>query len=55
MAVFKRSTAVAGDVLSRRRSRLRAVLAGFDDEILLCDCASGRVTCDGPPAEQEAP
>jgi hypothetical protein len=50
--MFERSPAVATDVLFRR---LRAVLASFDDEILLCECASGVITCDGPSAEPEAP
>jgi hypothetical protein len=53
--MFERATAVATAVLPRRRRTLRAVLAGFDDEILLCECASGVTTCDGPSGEREAP
>jgi hypothetical protein len=53
--MFESSTAGATDVLSRLLQKPRAVLAGFDDEILLCECASGVMTCDGPAAEPEAP
>jgi hypothetical protein len=53
--MFERLTAVATGVLSRRLGKLRAVLASFDDEILLCECAGGVTTCDGPSAEREAP
>jgi hypothetical protein len=53
--MFERSPAVATDVVFRRLRKLRAVLASFDDEILLCECASGVITCDGPSAEPEAP
>jgi hypothetical protein len=53
--MFERSPAVATDVLFRRLRKLRAVLASFDDEILLCECGSGVITCDGPSAEPEAP
>jgi hypothetical protein len=52
--MFERSLAVPRDVLPRRFRKLRAVLASFDDEILLCECASGVATCDGPSAEAEA-
>ena len=45
--MFKGSRAVARDVLAQRRWKLRAVFASFDDEILLCECANGSVTCDG--------
>jgi hypothetical protein len=53
--MFETSLAVARDRLSRRRRTLRAVFASFDDEVLLCDCASVGVTCDGPSVEREAP
>jgi hypothetical protein len=46
--------AVARGGLSPRRRKLRDVFAGFDDEILLCDCANGGVTCDGRSPEGEA-
>jgi hypothetical protein len=52
--MFERALAAARDAPARWRRRPRAVFAGFDDEILLCDCAGGGVTCDGPPAEREA-
>jgi hypothetical protein len=52
--MLERPRAVARDVLSRRRWKLRADYASFDDEIL-CECASGGgVTCDGVSAEREA-
>ena len=53
--MFKRSPAAARDVISRRLGRLRAVLASLDDQILLCECTSGVVTCDGHSVEREAP
>jgi hypothetical protein len=53
--MFETSLAVALDPLSRIRRTLRAVFASFDDEVLLCDCPSGGVTCDGPSIEREAP
>lgn len=43
--MFTRSRVVARDVFAQRRSQLRAVLATFDDEILICECADGGVTC----------
>jgi hypothetical protein len=48
--MFKESRAVARDVLAQRRWKLRTVFASFDDEILLCECANGGVTCDGASA-----
>jgi hypothetical protein len=50
--MFETSLAVARDRLSRRRT-LRAVFASFDDdEVLLCDCGSGGVTCDGTAPDE---
>jgi hypothetical protein len=53
--MFETSLAVARDRLSEGVGRCALSFASFDDEVLLCDCASGGVTCDGPSVEQEAP
>jgi len=54
--MFERPRAAARDVLSRRSWKLRAVYASFDDENLLCECASGGgVTCDGVPPSGKRP
>ena len=49
--MFEGPRAVARDVVTRWRRELLALSASFDDEILLCECASGGgVTCDGAAA-----
>jgi hypothetical protein len=53
--MFDRSHAVARAVLARGRPTLRAVFDRFDDEVLLCDCANGAVSCEVLLAERETP
>ena len=52
--MFERSPTAARDVLAPSRWKLRDVFAGFDAEILMCDCADGAISCDGLPLEREA-